>query len=171
MSTTTLFPDDDIHDTAEDWKDSSDAAPSESERIPKRERPPVNHRMMPKPYQNGTLPSRTAAESARKFVSSQAKRLLDYLRSAGDRGATDKEMQTDLAMDGNSQRPRRVWLRNHGYVKAKGEPEDIVLRNAATVWVLTSEGLAAATKAEPSPADHRTEENPVTGNSAGVDSP
>ena len=64
----------------------------------------------PTPFHNRTLPSRAAAESARAFVRSQAVMVSEYIASQGERGATDKEIQTALAMDGNSQRPRRVWL-------------------------------------------------------------
>ncbi len=84
---------------------------------------------------NRTLPSRAAAVSARSFVRSQAVRVSEYLASQGERGATDREMQIALAMDGNSQRPRRVWLRNNGFVEEKRHANEVVLRDGSTVWV------------------------------------
>ena len=89
----------------------------------------------PEPFHNRTQPSRAAALSARSFVRSQAVRVAEYIASQGERGATDKEIQTALAMDGNSQRPRRVWLRNNGFVQEKGHPQEIVIRDGSTVWV------------------------------------
>ncbi|MEJ7593026.1 MAG: hypothetical protein WKF77_15880 [Planctomycetaceae bacterium] len=106
----------------------------------------------PKPYHNRTLPSGAAAESARSFVRSQAVRVSEYIATQGDRGATDREMQIALGMDGNSQRPRRVWLRDHGFIQAKGEPEDIVLRNCSTVWVSVRPLELVTTRAPQDPA-------------------
>lgn len=106
----------------------------------------------PIPYHNRTLPSRAAAESARAFVRSQAVRISEYIASQGDHGASDKEIQKALSMDGNSQRPRRVWLRDNGYIQAKGEPEDIVLRDCSTVWVSVRPLELATTRAPPEKA-------------------
>ena len=150
MRPTTLFPDDDIHDTADDWKDNSAPVDGSKSRIPKRRarasdgkgsttKPtPAVHRMLPTPkaYDNGTLTSRTAAESARMFVNSQAARVHAFIESQGERGATDKEIQAALKMPGDSQRPRRVWLRDHGFIKLNGEPSENVVRNRCTVWVV-----------------------------------
>lgn len=149
MSPATLFPDDDIHDTADDWKDNPAPVDDAKSRIPKRRarafdgkssttKPtPAVHRMLPTPkaYDNGTLTSRTAAESARVFVNSQAARVHAFIESQGERGATDKEIQTALKMAGDSQRPRRVWLRDHGFIKLKGEPSETIVRDRCAVWV------------------------------------
>lgn len=116
MKTATLFPDDDNHNTADEWNGKAGAAPV--------------------PYHNGTLASRAAAEFIRPSVNSQTSRVLDFLKSQGDHGASDKELQAALNMPGDSQRPRRVWLRDHGFIVAKGEPEEIVLRDGSTVWVV-----------------------------------
>lgn len=149
MRPATLFPDDDIHDTADDWKD--DPAPADSKsRIPKRRaraadgkssatKPtPAVHRMLPTPkaYDNGTLTSRKAADSARVFVNSQAARVHTFIESQGERGATDKEIQAALKIAGDSQRPRRVWLRDHGFIKLKGEPSETVVRDRCAVWIV-----------------------------------
>ena len=89
----------------------------------------------PQTYHNKSQASRASAESAKTFARSQCARVSEFIAATGDHGCTDKEIQTALNLDGNSQRPRRVWLRANGFIQAKGEPEDIVLRGGATVWV------------------------------------
>lgn len=116
MKPATLFPDDDIHDSAEDWKGRS--------------------RTDPVPYNNGTFTSQAAAESVRPCVKSQAARVWGFIDSQGERGATDKEIQAGLQMDGNSQRPRRVWLMRNGFVKPKGAPCEHVVRERSIVWIV-----------------------------------
>lgn len=150
MKPATLFPDDDIYDTADDWKDEPAPVDCAKSRIPKRRarvadgkrsatKPtPAVHRMLPTPkaYDNGTLTSRKAADSARMFANSQAARVHAFIESQGERGATDKEMQASLKMAGDSQRPRRVWLRDHGFIKLKGEPSETVVRDRCAVWIV-----------------------------------
>jgi|GEM_PF-601628 len=152
MRPTTLFPDDDIHDSADDWKDDSATVDGAKSRIPKRRARAFDgkssttkptqaiHRMLPTPkvYDNGTLTSRTAAESARVFVNSQAARVHAFIESQGERGATDKEIQAALKMPGDSQRPRRVWLRDHGFIQQKGEPLEPAVRDRCAVWIASS---------------------------------
>lgn len=89
----------------------------------------------PRTYHNGTISSRASATTAREFVASQLVRVSEFIESKGEAGATDKECQIGLDMDGNSQRPRRVWLRDNGYITTKGEPDEVVLRNRSLVWV------------------------------------
>jgi len=126
MRAATLFPDDDIHDSAEDWKGRSGAAPV--------------------PFHNGTLTSFAAAESVRPCVKSQAARVWGFIESQGERGATDKEIQAGLQPDGNSQRPRRVWLMRNGFVKHKGAPCEHVVRERSIVWIVAKRlELAKAT--------------------------
>jgi len=116
MKAATLFPDDDIHDSAEDWKGRSGATAVS--------------------YHNGTLTSRAAAETVRPCVNSQAARVWGFIESQGERGATDKEIQAGLQLDGNSQRPRRVWLMRNGFVKPKGAPCERGVRERSIVWVV-----------------------------------
>ena len=68
--------------------------------------------------------------------SSQAAKVWGFIESQGERGATDKEVQAGLQMDGNSQRPRRVWLMRNGFVKPKGAPCEHVVRERSIVWVV-----------------------------------
>jgi hypothetical protein len=116
MKVATLFPDDEIHDTADDWKGGT--------------------RTDPVPYNNGTLTSQAAAESVRLCVKSQAARVWGFIDSQGEHGATDKEIQAGLQLDGNSQRPRRVWLMRNGFVKPKGTPCEHAVRERSIVWVV-----------------------------------
>ena len=150
MKSATLFPDDDIHDSADDWKGSSVSSEDRSTRRPpprKSESTPAVHgrkfgndgtasNVGAVPYDNGTLTSRKAAESIRPCVNSQAARVFGFIDSQGERGATDKEVQAGLQMDGNSQRPRRVWLMRNGFVKPKGAPCEHVVRERSIVWVV-----------------------------------
>jgi hypothetical protein len=116
MKATTLFPDDDIHETTENWNGRS--------------------RPNPVPYDNGTPTSCAAADSVRVCVNSQAARVFEFIESQGERGATDKEIQVGLKLDGNSQRPRRVWLMRNGFVKPKGAPCETFVRERSIVWVV-----------------------------------
>ncbi len=138
MNTRTLFADDDRHDSAERRKRWS---------VPSSHQRPSGAQTIPAPYQNGTLTSIAAAESARTSVTSQVMRVHDFITGKGEHGATDKEIQTALQLDGNSERPRRVWLRAHGFIAPKGAPSAVVVRDRSTVWVsvrpldLTSGGM------------------------------
>lgn len=89
----------------------------------------------PVPAFNRTAASQAAAVSARSFVRSQVVRVHAFIESKGDEGATDAEIQSALKIDGNSQRPRRVWLRDREFIRAKGSPDRPVLRNGSTVWI------------------------------------
>jgi hypothetical protein len=55
-----------------------------------------------------------AAHAVEDGKEAQRHAVLEAIRSAGDRGATDDEVQTALALDGNSERPRRweLWKLN-----------------------------------------------------------
>jgi hypothetical protein len=63
-------------------------------------------------------------------------RILDHLAERGRAGATDREMQHDLDMDGNTQRPRRRELQQAGRVVPSGEQRLTASGRPATVWVL-----------------------------------
>lgn len=183
MKAATLFPDsdDDIHDSADDWKTGAAMDEGLNPQASRRRQeaaneprsnhplPPAVHRTLspatanagfqrppgPMPYHNRTRTSRAAAESARSFVRSQVVRVSEFIASQGEHGATDKEIQTALNIDGNSQRPRRVWLRDHGFIKPKGEPAEIAVRAGSTVWVsvrpLELPSVPFETKGHPKP--------------------
>ncbi len=159
MKAATLFPDDDIHDSVDDWKNNQASADRDSKPRPPNSSPAVHSRdignrgddrqgarespelattagAVPLTRRNGTLTSRAAAEFVRSCVNSQAVRVWGFIESQGERGATDKEIQAGLQLDGNSQRPRRVWLMRNGFVKPKGAPCEHVVRDRSIVWVV-----------------------------------
>lgn len=123
MKSKTLFPEDEFDNPIDRRKRLPDEEP------------------MPKPYHNRVATSCDAAERVRRSVNPQARRVFDFIESRGDFGATDKEQQTALGMSGDSQRPRRVWLRDNGFVQAKGNPMRPELRQRSIVWVATGKPL------------------------------
>ncbi|HQX51557.1 MAG TPA: hypothetical protein PLY87_02685 [Planctomycetaceae bacterium] len=159
MKPATLFPNDDIHDSADDWKKTQASADRDSEPRPPNSSPAVHSReignrrddrqgaretpelattagAVPLTRRNTTLTSRAAAESVRSCGNSQAVRVWGFIDSQGEHGATDKEIQAGLQLDGNSERPRRVWLMRNGFVKPKGAPCVHVVRERSIVWVV-----------------------------------
>lgn len=132
VKTATLFPDDDRNIPA--------GEPSAKNVCGAKRRPAGTdlgfaNPSEPRPYENGTLTSRAGADFSESFVSSQVARVHAFISSQGDHGATDKEIQAALELDGNSERPRRVWLRANGFILPKGAPSAIVVRDRSTVWV------------------------------------
>ena len=133
MKPATLFPDwdDDIRDPGDDWKTGS-AGSQSGESIHSKQLPPIvlpnSSRLTPV---GRTATSRSAARRVRPKAESQAARIWDYIQQQGDDGATDKEIQAALELDGNSQRPRRVWLRDNGFIDQKPD----TLRNGCIVWI------------------------------------
>lgn len=64
---------------------------------------------MPAPHSGGATSS-AAAREIRSEAKTQRQCVLAYLIAKGHEGATDEEMQRDLGMGGNTQRPRRREL-------------------------------------------------------------
>ena len=91
----------------------------------------------PEPYHNGTATSRCAADAVRHKTKAQARRVLEFIASMGEAGATDAEIQTELAMPGDSQRPRRRWLQQHGYIEATDNCRMTANNRPAKVWRAT----------------------------------
>lgn len=81
------------------------------------------------PFQRGSVPSFRAAERAQGWSPTWRVRVLAYLLTVGERGATDREIQGALEMRGSTQRPRRVELVELGLVYDTGETRD-----GGTVW-------------------------------------
>ena len=112
----------------------------------------------PAPHSGGST-SAAAAREIRGEAKTQRRQVLAYLIGRGQDGATDEEMQRDLEMPGNTQRPRRSELEQLRLIEAKVEhgfandrhPEGIhsVTRmtssgRQAQVWVVTTAGRATA---------------------------
>ena len=62
-------------------------------------------------------------------------RVLFSIRDAGRGGMTDEEMQLELSMPGNSQRPRRVVLVQMGLVCDGGIRRRTLSGRSAIAWV------------------------------------
>ena len=87
------------------------------------------------PYQPYSETSRAAAESIKPALNSLQQAVLSYLRNRGDEGATDEEMQENIPLSQNCQRPRRVELCVSGHVCDSGRTRKARSGRQATVWV------------------------------------
>ncbi|NQV22852.1 MAG: hypothetical protein HQ518_00670 [Rhodopirellula sp.] len=70
-----------------------------------------------------------------------SKRVLEFLTSRAADGATDSEIQETLNLPGNTERPRRRWLVENGFVCDSGEARPTPSGCKATVWVVTGKQL------------------------------
>lgn len=87
------------------------------------------------PAQSHSATSRAAADSVRESAGSLRARVLSALREAGPDGLTDEQMQTRLAMNPSTQRPRRIELVKAGKVVAALACRPTASGRAATVWI------------------------------------
>lgn len=87
---------------------------------------------------NGTSTSKLAADRMKPFAPKQAERVFEFIKSQGDHGATDEEIQTALKMSGNSERPRRHRLLQQGKVRDSKNMRPTESGTPATVWVAVS---------------------------------
>lgn len=86
------------------------------------------------PSVRGLRTSHAAARSLdARTLNAMQRRVLEFLRQAGDAGATDEEIQIGLAMNPSSQRPRRGELVDAGLVVEAGTRKTRSGR-LATVW-------------------------------------
>ncbi len=93
----------------------------------------------PLPAHNGRPTSRAAAEAMRDEARTLRARVLWLLRALGAHGATDEEIQRALAMNPNTQRPRRVELVRDGRACASGQRRPTASGRQAVVWVARRE--------------------------------
>lgn len=92
----------------------------------------------PTAYLNGDPVSAAAAAAVTPKLSGQARTVFNFIKSRGEYGATDNEIMQFTGIVPNSARPRRIWLKEKGFVAAKtGEDGVIIQRNRSTVWVTT----------------------------------
>jgi hypothetical protein len=88
--------------------------------------------------------STAAAADARE---TQRAQVLEVVRQAGLRGATDDEIQTALGLDGSSERPRRWELWKRDRIRILREPNGAAVTRRtrttrrAVVWILNPEGV------------------------------
>lgn len=75
--------------------------------------------------------SRAAALAVMPRTGTQRRRVFDYIVGCAGFGATDLELQNNLSLGGNSERPRRIELVEAGLIEDSG-----VRRRGHIVWVL-----------------------------------
>lgn len=96
----------------------------------------------PQPY-NGEPPAQAhsptsvaAAEQIKRSIGPLHQRILGYLKTYPD-GATDEEMQLNLEMAANTQRPRRRELELMGRVVNTGRTRRVRSGREAVIWEAT----------------------------------
>lgn len=82
--------------------------------------------------------SREAAERTKVNANRDRQKVLAFLRGRGAQGATDQEMQMELEMSGNTQRPRRGELVASGHVAPASFTRTTISGCKATVWLATA---------------------------------
>ena len=90
------------------------------------------------PAQKHSDTSRAAAESIRKRIGPLHREILSFLKQR-PRGATDEEMQTEIPMPANTQRPRRIELTQMERLADSGRRKLTGSKRHAVIWVLISE--------------------------------
>lgn len=85
------------------------------------------------PSQAHSPTSVAAAERIKKAIGPLHKEILAHLRNCID-GATDEEMQTQLGMAANTQRPRRCELAAMGKIVDSGKTRLTKSRRQAVIW-------------------------------------
>lgn len=93
--------------------------------------PPPYHGEPPAIAHNPT--SIAAATSIKKAIGPLHREILAHLRNCID-GATDEEMQNQMGMAANTQRPRRRELQLMGRVLDTGKTRQVASGREATVW-------------------------------------
>lgn len=86
------------------------------------------------PYQPHSRTSKRAAESAASKAPTDRIRVLEYLKSCGEDGATDQEIQNALSLKESTERPRRVSLVQSGEVVDSGKTRLTEAGKQAVVW-------------------------------------
>lgn len=85
------------------------------------------------PSVSGSATSRAAADEITPHLGRLQKLVLNVLAQAVE-GLTDEEIQLALGMDGSTERPRRVWLTQKGFVEDSGNKKRTRSGRLAVVW-------------------------------------
>ncbi len=80
--------------------------------------------------------SRAAAAGIKKKIGPLHTKIIAFL-IARQQGATDEEMQDDIPMRPNTQRPRRVELTQMGRVMDSGRRKPTDSKRDAVIWVIS----------------------------------
>lgn len=86
------------------------------------------------PPSSGPKTSKQAAERISGSAASLRRKVLEFIRTRGARGATDSEIQDCLEMDGDTERPRRWELRKAGLIVDSGIRRETKTGRASIVW-------------------------------------
>lgn len=92
----------------------------------------------PKPIglpHSGTDTSRKAAERMVPAATAQAARVFHFIAERGEEGATDHEVQAELGMTGDSERPRRWSLQRAGLICDSRQRRKSPTGRKAIVWI------------------------------------
>lgn len=98
----------------------------------------TNNRPKPKQHpipHNKSETSQAAAESIRPVANALGNQIYEFIKSRGPHGATDQEVQTELDISGDTQRPRRDRLHKAGLIRRSGEKRETPSGRWADVWV------------------------------------
>jgi hypothetical protein len=101
-----------------------------------RDRPPEKPVGLP---HSGSDTSREAAERMVSAASAQAARVFHFIAERGKEGATDHEVQAELGMTGDSERPRRWSLHRAGLIRDSGQRRKSPAGRQAIVWIKADE--------------------------------
>src|SRR5688500_6774273 len=99
--------------------------------------------MEPPPFQGHSSTSHEASLRVEPQAATLRAQVLELLRRRPE-GLTDEERQAELGMGANTQRPRRVELVRHLWVKDSGRTRLTAGGSPATVWVYVTEEMLAA---------------------------
>jgi hypothetical protein len=86
-------------------------------------------------FDNGVWTSEIAARMAEGFRVNMENRIYAYLRDCGKNGATDQEIQDDLNIEGNSERPTRRRMERDRRVRRTTRWRPTRANRPAIVWV------------------------------------
>lgn len=84
-----------------------------------------------------SVPGETSEEAAERIepsVETLRGKVLRFVRSCGDNGATDEEVQDALSMNPSTERPRRIELERLGFVQDSGKIRLTRSNRKAVVW-------------------------------------
>lgn len=81
--------------------------------------------------------SREAAESIELSAPTLRSKVLHHVRECGYLGATDADIQEELELTGNTQRPRRIELCDMGLLRSSNIKRITASGRSAVVWLST----------------------------------
>lgn len=93
------------------------------------------HGDKPAPWVRGSETSHAAARSMDQHLGRLQSVVLEFIRSRGEHGATDQEVQIALDLAPQTQGPRRIELENKGFVRRTDRARKTTSGRRARVYV------------------------------------